>query len=415
MPANEFNAQLWGQFTQSIAAKLGQGSSTAAIQVLPAANPLPATGVISDLQTGLARFADIVPQWGAAFNPSGSSVVDAYQVVLSQIRETATNNANIQAQYEAAQQKLATMMGQADTFKIQQIKAWKAASAEYTAAGLTPPTFSDWFQDNGLQEYNALVAQQGQQLKAVESLLAASGIGSPLTDALATLNAALTSNAGNPNLPITINPDPGLLAAWKTRPVNPGGTTFSDTDTVYDYSKTIWKAQSGFDLFGFISVGKRDDSKTTENILSTQSKYTVDIEFAAQATLTFARNWFNDALLKNYLNGPWMPGSSFDKGTAHPYGNQSAVLPLVITSVFVVMNPKISLTLDLNSYQSVYQDVTSNLNNGVNIGPFAFGGTGNSQDAMVCQVAAFKDSRTFSIRDNSGIPQIIALVAQAMP
>jgi hypothetical protein len=415
MSTNDFNAQVWSQFTQAISAKLGSGESVATIQILPSAMPLPGTGIASDVQTALAEFAEVIPQWGSAYNPSTASVESAYQIVLSQIQETATNGQAIQSQYDSAQKQLSDMMGQADQYKRSQIAGYLSAIAVYKEAGLPVPTFADWFKDNGQQAYDALLLQQAHQLQTVETLLSAGGIASPLVRALDDLNTVINANQGSAVFPLQINPDVSLITSWKTKPVNPGGVSLSYSSTAYDYSKSSWQAQSGYDVFGFISIGKRDASKASENILSSTSSYAIDIEFAAQAHLTAERNWINGALLRDYKNGPWIPDSSFATGKSHPYGDQTAVFPMIVTSIYVVMNSAVSITLDLASYQSVYQELNDNLNNGVNVGPFAFGGTGNSNDATICQVAAFKESRTFTLRDYSGIPQIIGLVCEIMP
>ena len=415
MSSPDFNNQLWGQFTQAISAKLGTGASVAGIQLLPAAMPLPGTGLATDLQDALAEFASVIPQWGPAYNPSSSAAESAYQIVLSQIQETATNGNSVQDQYNTAQQQLSDMMGKADAYKRSKITDYLSNISIYKQAGIPAPAFVDWFKDNGEDAYNAMLQQQAHQLKVVETLLSASGIASPLVKSLDDLNTVIAANQGASAFPVICNPDLSLVASWKAKVINPGGTTFSNSSTVYDYSKSLWQSQSGFDLFGFISIGKRDPSTASENVLSSTAAYSMDVEFAAQASIAIERNWLNGALLKNYKNGPWIPKSSFALGSAHPYGDQAAVFPLMVTGVYIVMNTKISITLDLSSYQSVFKDLNDNLNNGVNIGPFAFGGTGNSQDAMICQVAAFKDSQTLTVRDTSGIPQIIGVVCETMP
>ena len=405
---------LWSQFTQAIAAKMGAGASEADIQVLPSAHLLYGNKA-TDIATSINEFVEVIPQWGSIYNPSDSTIIDAYQIVLTQMKPTATNYQSIKAQYEATNQQLQEMMGKASTFKLRQIKAYVKAKSIYTQAGLTPPSFPDWFKNNGQQEYQTLLAAQVQQAARVQALLDAEGISSPLTGALDRLNTELKDAASHIAVPVTINPSADMLANWTNKPTDSDSVTFDNKSTHYDYSKTIWKSQTGVKLFGFISIGHRDETHTQENIISTSTSYSLTIDFAATASINITQgDWFDGSLLTEYKSGPWVEGSHFASGTSHPYG-QDGVLPVLITKLYVVMNPTITITMDKTDFSSVYNQLDSNFSNGVNLGPFAFGGTNNKSSSIHKTTSTDQSKQSVTLKDTSNIPQIIAVVNELMP
>ena len=116
----EISQELWGQYTALLVQQMGAGAS-ATIQVLPSAQllfPVIDANGRKDYTPAIQKFADIIPQWGAAYTPSDSSVIDAYQLVLTQMKETATNGSSIVAEYEAENKKLAQMMSKAGSSGI---------------------------------------------------------------------------------------------------------------------------------------------------------------------------------------------------------------------------------------------------------------------------------------------------------
>lgn len=405
---------LWGQFTQAVAAQMGAGASDAAIQVLPSAQLLYGTDA-TKIATSIDEFVAVLPEWGAIYDPSAATLIDAYQIVLTQVQETATNGKSIQKEYESEQKTLNDMMGKASDFKVGKIKGWQDAAKTYKEAGLTPPRFGEWFKDNGLQEYDAMLSAQSQQTKKVKTLLSAEGIASPLVEALARLNSEYDKIKDAVAPAVTINPSADMLAAWQTKPTNPGGFTFNDKSTQYDYSKSVWKSETGTKLFGFISIGHRTETHSQENILSTSVDYELDMEFAAQASVEVTQgHWFDDALLRDYKGGPWVAGSQFASGKAQPFGEQG-VLPLVATKLFVVMNPKITVSMNKSDFQSFYDQLNDNFKNGVNLGPFAFGGKENSDNSTICKTDLDQNKQAVTVTDTSNIPQVIAVVNQVMP
>lgn len=414
--AQDISQQLWAQYTNQIASQMGAGAGSANIQVLPSAQLLYGKSD-SDYTTAIQRFASLIPQWGAVYNPSTETVVDAYQTVLTQIKETATNGTSIEAEYTAQNQKLSDMMGKASAFKVGKIKSWKSDCADYTDAGLTPPAFTDWFKDNGQQEYQVMLDAQTHQTTVVETLLSAAGIASPLVAALAALNTTLQSNIDKTSMPLTLNPDVSLLTGWATHPTNAQTIAFSDSSTQYDYSQTIWQSQSGTKLFGFISIGHRSSSSTQTNIFNSSTQYSIQIDFAAQASFDIAQSasWFNGAILKNYKNGPWIDKSQFATASSHPYGDAAAVFPLLVTRMYVVLNPTITITQQKNESNQLFSQLNDQYADGVNLGGFAFGGSESSSSNIQQHNTTDANTMKIVITDTSNVPQIIAVANELMP
>jgi hypothetical protein len=362
----DMSQQLWAQYTATIASQMGAGASAATIQVLPAAQLL-SGDTADDINTTIQKFAEVIPLWGAAYNPSDYPVVDAYQIILTQMQETATNGTSIETEYNTEQKKLSDMMGAASTFKIGKIKDWQSACDVYKQAGIPVPSFTDWFNDNGLQEYNAMVQNQIHQSSVVSTLLQAEGIASPLVEALAALNTALDANKDKLSMPITINPGATVLVGWKSKPTNPTTLSFNDTSTKYDYSQSEWQSESGTELFGFISIGHRSDSGTQTNIFNSTTSYSIQIDFAAQTAANVTQgDWFNGAILREYKSGPWVAGSQFATNMSHPYGDADAVFPLMVTRLYIVFNPTITITQQKDESNSMFSQLNSSFANGVN-------------------------------------------------
>ncbi|MGK7874455.1 MAG: hypothetical protein AB4426_14455, partial [Xenococcaceae cyanobacterium] len=148
--------------------------------------------------------------------------------------------------------------------------------------------------------------------------------------------------------------------------------------------------------------------------LSTSSSYSLDIEFAAQTSIDITQgNWFDGALLTEYKSGPWIENSQFASGTSHPYG-QNGVFPLLVTQLYIVMNPKITITLDTTEFQSFYNQLSSNFANGVSLGPFAFGGK-NNHNSTICKTHSIKSKQTVTLQNFSNLPQVAAVVNELMP
>lgn len=414
MSDDTLSQRMWGQYATGLASELGAGTSDAAVQILPAAQLVQGSDPTQP-QTPLSVFANQVPQWGSSYAPSSGTVLQAYQVVLTQMKETATNGASIEQKYEAANKKLATMMGNASDYKLQKIKSWQATCATYNEAGLQPPSFQDWFKDNGLQAYTSLLDDQTHQVEEVQTLLEAASITSPLVENLSALNKQIAASKTDAAPPITFNPGASLLVDWQSSPTNPGGFTFDQTTKVYDYSKTVWNKQSGVSGLGFVAIGARKTGTTQQNVMEGTTSYHVGIEYDARATFSMVRgDWFNLSLLKDYKNGPWMPGSQFATGNASPWG-EGGILPLVATEVFVVLNPRILLTISTSSIETVYKQLQDKMTNGISVGPFAFGGSGSSKDSTLCTSNALSAEQTITIRDTSNIPQIVAVIDQVVP
>lgn len=414
-PTTDVSQQLWAQYTAAIASQLGAGAGSASIQVLPSAQLIDGADA-DDLTTSLQKFAEVIPQWGAIYNPSSSVVVDAYQIVLTQMQETKTNGTQIEDEYNTESAKLTAMMGKASTFKTTQLKAYIAAAAMYKDAGIDPPTFPDWFADNGQEAYKAMIDDQTKQSKTVSDLLEAEGIASPLVEALAALNTALDANQDKLSMPLTVNPDASVLAAWVTKPTNPTSLSFNDTSTQYDYSKSTWNSHSGTELFGFISIGDRSESSTKTNVFNSSTNYTIQVDFDAQATINITQgDWFNGAILKTYKSGPWVSGSQFDTKAAHPYGDADAVLPMLVTRLYVVMNPTITITQVKADSSSLFSQLNTSFKDGVNLGGFAFGGSENNSSTINQSTTTDSNTMKITITDKSNIPQIIAIANQLMP
>lgn len=415
MTTQDDSQTLWAQYTQTVAAEMGKGASVANIQTLPAAELLQGKDA-TDFDKSISEFVEVVPQWGSTYEPSDANVIQSYQVVLTQAQETATNGKAIQKEYQAEQKVLSSMMGKASDFKTSKITGWMKVKEEYKKAGLKAPQFVDWFKDNGLQEYQALLDQQQAQTTKVATLLEAEGIASPLIEALAALNKELKKAESDLAVPVTANPGGELLAGWKTNKTDPVTLGMDNHTASYDYSDTKWQTQSGVKLFGFISIGYREQSGEQQNILSTSSTYDLKMAFDASASPVIAQgNWFDGAVLKEYKDGPWIPGSQFATGKAHPYGDADAVFPLLITRLYVVLNPSITITLDNKSFESVYSNVTTNQSDGVNLGPFAFGGSRSKVTNISQATRTSDDTQSFTVSDTSGVPQIIAVANQVMP
>ena len=405
---------LWSKYTSALAALMGAGGTEASLQVLPMPSMVYGNSG-ADMTTALSIFASQIPAWGAIYQPSASRVIDAYQIALTQVKETATNGKSYEAEYETENTKLADMMGKASAFKVSCISNWTTTMNAYTKAGLPTQSFTDWFVTNGAQEYNTLLAAQTQQTKKVSDLLKAEGVASPVVEALARLNDEIDAAAKLPAPAVTANPSADMLFNWKTKPTNPGGFSFDSKSSTYDYTKTTWQSQTGVKLFGFISIGSRTETHTQENIFTTTSDYSMDLKFGSQATVSLLQgSWFDAALLVDYKNGPWIKNSQFDKGLAHPYG-QDGVLPLVVTSAYVVMNPTITVTLSKTEFTSFYETMSGSFASGVNLGPFAFGGSASQGTSNICKNSALKDTQSFTLSDTSNIPQIIAVSNQIMP
>lgn len=332
------------------------------------------------------------------------------------MQETKTNGTQIEKEYDTESAKLTAMMGKASAFKTSQLKAYIAAAAMYKEAGLDAPTFTDWFADNGLEAYKAMIDDQTTQSKRVAALLEAEGISSPLVEALAALNAALDANKDKLSMPLTINPDATLLVNWPSKPTNPTTLTFNDTSTQYDYSKSTWDSHSGTELFGFISIGSRSESSTKTNVFNSSTTYTIQIDFAAQGTIDITQgDWFNGAILKSYKAGPWVKDSQFDTKKAHPYGDSDAVFPLLITRLYVVMNPTITIIQEKSESNSLFSQLDTHFKDGVNLGAFAFGGSENNSSTITQSTNTDANTMKITIKDTSNIPQVIAIANELMP
>ena len=414
MSDNVSSKILWSQFTQEIAAKMGEGASEAAIQVLPEAKLLYGkTG--NEIAKSINKFAAVLPQWGSIYNPSDSTLIDAYQLVLTQIKEAVTIGKAVEKEYDEEQKKLSDMMGDASKFKLSKVMGFAAVAKAYAEAGLDTPKFPAWFKDNGLEAYQALLDKQDAQAEKVKTLLSAEGIDSPLVQARARLNEELKSIKDSVAPPVTIDPDPKLLAEWKDTPTNPGSISFTKNTSHFDYSKTVWHSQSGGKLFGFISFGHHDETHSKEVTISSSSTYTLDMDFAAQTAIDITQyHWFDGAILRQYKDGPWIDELSYQKSLSHPYG-QGGELPLIPTRLYVVMNPTITIKMDKKSFSSIYDQLNGNFSNGINLGPFAFGGSNSHNSSIQKTTDSSESIQKVTITDTSNIPQVIAVVNQLMP
>ena len=416
MATSNISQDLWSQFTEQISSQMGAGpgNKKPTVQAFPAAQLLYAAKT-EDYQVAINNFAAVIPQWQSIYVPSQDKLIQAYQIVLTQIKETATNEQKLGKEYTDALAKLKTMMGKASNFKVGKIKAYVKTAAVYTKAGLTPPAFAKWFENNGLEYYNGLLDDQTNQQDRVKTLLEAKGLASPLVEALAALNEELKKIKKDTAPKVTLVPDASIFPKWKNHATDPEKVTLEAASKHYDYSKTVWQSQTGTELFGFISIGHHTTTHTREIVISDSSDYKLEIDFAATATLNVSQeSWLNDALLRDYKKGPWVKGSQFGKALAHPYG-QDGVLPLAVTRMFVVMNPTIKISMKKEHFDSFYDQLNGNYANGVNLGPFACGGDYSHHQSIKKVTNSSAAMQTVQITDKSNVPQIIAIDNEVMP
>ena len=408
------NENLWSQFAGQVSAKMGGGNDNVNIQVLPNAQIL-AGNTVTELSTAIDNFGAIIPQWSSFYASTENRIIQAYQAILSQIQETATVGKSIQKKYVNESNTLHQMMGKASDYKVGKIGAWQKQVQVYVKAGLTPPTFAHWFANNGLQYYKGLLDNQQTQQKVVAKLLSAEGIASPLVTALANLNTEISkiNSASSPEL--TLVPTVDMIANWSKQPTNPGGFSITESTDTYDYSKSIWKSQSGTDLLGFLSINSKSGGVDKINLLSASKTYELDFNFQAQTAITLSQgNWFDSSQLVDYKKGPWLKGSQLGDKKAVAYG-RDGIFPLAITRVYVVFNPSVSITLDEKEMESLNTKIRSNESSGIHLGPFAFGGKDKSHATSMCKTNSLNKKQTLTIRDTSNHPQIIAVVCEQMP
>jgi hypothetical protein len=379
--------------------------------------PVTPTGYIS---SALRDFCATIPQWSAvgSYESSGTRFDDAYSQFLSTIMAT-TTNPTLQNQINAANNSLQLAANAYNTLLAQATAAYQQA-----VGGTNSPTFSAWLGTPGglawSSQLNSSAANVTQAAGVYNSLVAETQ-----TPALSAANAAFANSAYYSKLQ-----DPGLSgfppvpgygvsnnpAAWTQNVQGGGGTPgsvkFNQGQQAFDYSNTWSQSTQAVDAF-FFSIVQNNSWQQITQFQSAQS-LGVEIAFAAWDTIQIQPGgWYTSSAPRFYQNGP------FNKGyTGHPdqAGDTAAFgsggyMNAVKTGMIVAYQPKITITTDSSTFNSVQTNWNSS--SGIAVGPFYF--DNSSSGGQQYSFTASASNNQLVVQSTSTTPVIVGVTVDVLP
>ena len=368
------------------------------------------------------RDADNIPLWGPVFQDSPANrVVDAYGLFLTSIDAPAQDPAAAQ---EAADLgvRLADAAEGISNARSRLGRAWRRFDRDQ--ADLPEEfqlSFEQWFAQDWGQRLAVL--QNNYDNIAVQWVSAANRAGGGWQQLA---QAVLAYN--NPAFQVQLENLDGAKLAYRTWSLVPPledfiaeakanqGTSLTiainrSTSTT-DITSSSWDVSTGLSIgiFGLSASGGHE--RTTVDATSQDFQMTFSTK-AFTGIRIAPGGWFNQNVVLQFQNGPFIPTSIVGQGRARFFGPPDGVpvlFNLVRTVVYVAWQPQVSCKLDQTAFTSVHD--SWNAGGGLSIGPFSFGG-GISGSSDTAQFDA--TNRTFTITSASPHPQIVAVRSTVMP
>ncbi len=418
--ADNISQKLWSQFTAAIAANLGPADAQASIQILPQAVRLPqAASSEEELTNTLNLFFNSLPQWGSAYLASNRIALQAYQAVLQQINPAPNSSAELQKRYQEKMQQAQDAAEEASKYQKEKMSGFSAQQQKLEDSGVPSQAIPSWDQYwKPFEQVFATMTANGTKLNVQAMDLVKAQATGQAVEALGKLNGWMKEHQENPIPYWNFVTDPWkTLNGWtKGNGKTPLNTSISSNSRTYDYAKSTWSQTSSRSVFFGLWSKTGTTRGSTESSLTKTSNFSVDFAYDATALLTAAPSpdWYNGTVLRNYKSGPWIPDSQFAKGDSHPWGNEG-VFPLMVTAVWVVFNPTITIQLDTTSYKTFKSAYQSSGGGGASIGPFFKNPSSRSRSDTKTNTDFKDESSTVIIEDTSDIPQVVGITNQIMP
>jgi hypothetical protein len=361
-------------------------------------------------------FCSVMPLWSAigSYVSSGMRFNTAYGQFLRCIAADTTN--------PHRQDEINQALGQLtnDSSSLQDIVAQSQNSYSSDVTN-NDPTYSDWLATPDGAGYQSQITTAMETVakdqQVYEQLL--NDISNPnLPQALNNYsNTDYYSKLDNPNLS-GFPPVPGWslstdYLSWVNKVLGDGGQpisfSYSNQDQSYDYSKTWAEGAADVD-FGFFQVMIESEWSRVEEFY-TDTSLACTFECAALDLIQIQpTSWYSGTTA--LANGPYVPGYGKDasSGQSTYMFGEGGVIPLLKTGMLVCLNPKITVTVSLETYHKLAKQWEHA--GGFSIGPFVFEGAagGNSIDWQKTD-----NSASFSLADSSNIPKILGVTVAVQP
>ena len=348
-----------------------------------------------------------------ASGSAGTGFADNYSYFLNFINPTPQQP---NKDYQALQQVLTN-----DTRKLYTTNQNATiAFNNFVKTSHSTETKAQWLANEGAPfQAQISAAQQKVQQDNAQLTNFANALKGPVAKAKTQYDNGLLQSQDQTGNPITV-------AGWTTDQTpydyvntitnnNPGGDavagskrsfSISQDTGQYSNSRVYTQAKLGgfWSWFGIDAGGSFEQVDTS----SFTSNYSVTFSFQDLTTIPITPGpWYSPAALTNYKQGPFFPGySGFKSGNNVYYFGEDGNIARIYTAMVVGYRPKIDLNAG-NSFASSFQQKVS-AQATVWIGPFAFQGSGGSEDTK----GSFEvNGADISAQGQGDWPYILALVS----
>lgn len=389
---------------------------------------------------------NVVPQWSAAYAPL-SDLITSYALFLQWIDLKGDPNPNLDSQINIAAGNIQPAVV---NYQNALSQSYTAYAAYKTAMGTAAGPYQDWVTTNypavGMA-YNSMVAAQSKYdglmtqkygagfatLANAQSLVGftTGGARSVLeknnnnmqvsTGSVAPAGSVTTLPGQTPTAPGTtlvqsyvpaynLNAFSTAYAEWQANSVNgtfPFQLSFSASNSGASWSDFGWSTSAGGSgFFDWLRIGgSGSGSGSSHSYDSNASSMSVKISFAGLGSFSITPGpWYLPGMVANYKD-------SLRQG-APSFVGEGGTISLLPYQIVVGFEPKIELTLDNATYNSVRSDFQQSTSFSIGIGPFVVGSGTESTYGDKGSVSFNDSSATITIGPiPSTLPFLLAVVS----
>lgn len=406
------NGTFWTQYMNALLG-IAPGQSLAGLQLATEAQAFfgPADGQPQQ-NAALHAVADPLPNWAVMYTPSTTGLFTQYGEFLNGIQLSGQNtDPALVTQLGAAIKQLRGDVGQLQTDLD--------AKASPSIVGID---------QQNVDADTGAVSQLLQKINGPNYAM----IGDDLTKWQFAQEGAAAGSAGNQyTMPIPTQNPPAIqvplyslaenVADWLTAAAANAksgayqeSVSFSQgTSSSYQGSYSSQQNQSESIFFGVWDESSSAWSQVQFG--GGQSiQYTVQMDLPGAELFTVSPGpWFDGTLVKDFQKGPFAAGSTVAP-PAVLFG-PSGIFNLVVTQLLLVYAPIVTITFDENTWRSYSSAWGKSSTSAISVGPFYAKTRHSSSSGSWATATNDAENYKVTIKDDSGIARVLAVVANILP
>jgi hypothetical protein len=404
------NAPFWTQYLNALVGVV-PGANLPGLQLAPEATAIDLGDPDQSLvNQAIHQFSDPLPGWSMMYAPTETSLFSQYGLFLNGLQLTQKDTSpQLAAQLKADEAQLRSDVAQLMADLNSGMPSTIISADQQQVDGDIQTVSADLEAING-PNYTVL-GQDLSNYSFAQNGILPSSVGNQLT--------MPTPSQIGPAIQVPLYQIGGGFLQWLATAesnaaagINQETLNFNQSDsTTYSGAFTSSTSQSESIFFGWYD----ETSGSWQQVQTSggqQLTYTVNVYLPGVILLGVQPGgWFDGTLIADFANGPFQSGSPFSNSTI--YG-ADGIFNLLPQQLLVVYQPTIEVVFDQSSWNTFQSAYTNSSCSALSVGPFRANSSASSNQYSA--TASFDSTNfTMTFTDNSGLPHLLAVVADVLP